>query len=191
MSLNHKRRIFRPSFSVQRLLGGRTLRVLPTLAVTVGATLLFVGAWAITDAIDTPAPPALTQAAPAERMVADAARVAVVDGNTLRLEDRVVRLDGVIPPARGETCLGRDGTAFDCGVAAANALAGLLRDSPVDCTLLGSDHGGRRTAICSAGGEQLNRAVVAAGWARAGDQTLRAVEQRARAEQRGLWTMAR
>jgi endonuclease YncB( thermonuclease family) len=124
-------------------------------------------------------------------MVTDIDRVAVVDGNTLRLADRVIRLDGVIPPARGQTCLARDGVAFDCGVAAANALAAMLRNGPVDCTLSGADRNGRPVATCSAGGQQLNRAVVAAGWARAADETLLAAEQRARAEQLGLWAMVR
>lgn len=181
VSLNHKRRIFRSSFSPAGILG-------PLLGV---AVLVPVGFWAF-DLVSFPVAPGHVTAPPVEqRMVADTDRVAVVDGNTLRLADQVVRLDGVIPPARGETCHGGNGAAFDCGVAAANALASLLRHGPVDCTLLGRDEAGRPVAICSAGGEQLNRAVVAAGWARAGDHTLRAEEQRARAEHRGLWAMVR
>ncbi len=179
MSLNHKRRIFRSSVSPRGVLA-------PVLAV---ALVVPAGLWAFDLASSAAGPRAA--AMPQERMVADADRVAVVDGNTLRLADRVVRLDGIIPPARGETCHGGNGAAFDCGVAAANALASLLRQGPVDCTLLGRDAAGRPVATCSAGGEQLNRAVVPAGWARAGDQALRAEEQRARAEHRGLWAMAR
>ena len=181
VSLNHKRRIFRSSFSP-----------LGMLAPALGAALLIPAAlWAL-DFVSLPTVVAVASPPPANaRMVADPDRVAVVDGNTLRLANQVVRLDGVIPPARGETCRNGNGASFDCGVAAANALASLLRQGPVDCTLLGQDEAGRPVATCSAGREQLNRAVVAAGWARAGDQTLRAEEQRARAEHRGLWAMAR
>ena len=181
VSLNHKRRIFRSSFSP-----------LGMLAPVLGAALLIPAAlWAL-DFVSLPTVVAVASPPPANaRMVADPDRVAVVDGNTLRLANQVVRLDGVIPPARGETCRSGNGASFDCGVAAANALASLLRQGPVDCTLLGRDEAGRPVATCSAGREQLNRAVVAAGWARAGDQTLRAEEQRARAEHRGLWAMAR
>ena len=181
VSLNHKRRIFRSSFSPVAI-----------LAPVLGAALLIPAALWVFELASFPAGPSDAAAPPVEqRMVADTDRVAVVDGNTLRLADQVVLLDGIIPPARGETCHGLNGAAFDCGVAAANALASLLRHGPVDCTLLGRDEAGRAVAICSAGGEQLNRAVVAAGWARAGDDTLRAEEQRARAEHRGLWAMTR
>lgn len=185
MSLNHKRRIFRSSLRPGRVLSalvpGRGLG----LILLGGVMLVPATLWVFGLGSDAPVRPPRP-----ERMVADAARVAVVDGNTLRVAGRVVRLDGVIPPARGETCLAQDGRAFDCGVAAANALAALLRFGPVDCTLFGTDEGGRPVATCSAGGKQLNRAVVAAGWARAEDHTFRAVEQRARAEQRGLWYTA-
>lgn len=185
MSLNHRRRIFRSSFPI-----GRAVRALvPGIrsAMILSVTLAGAGlGWALHV---WPNPP--EAAKPGERMVADVARVAVVDGNTLRVEDRVVRLDGIVPPERGETCQGRDGLSFDCGVAAANALAAMLRQGTVDCTLVGTDRNGRARAMCSSGGAQLNHAVVAQGWARASDDTLAPAEQAARAQQRGLWAMAR
>jgi len=186
VSLNNKRRIFRPSFS----LGRTVLRLVASVRLV---TLMAIGlagsggaGWMLWRPAE--APPAQPRV---ERMVADVARVAVVDGNTLRLADRVVRLDGVVSPERGETCQNRDGLSFDCGVAAANALAALLRQGTVDCTPVGTDRMGRARATCSAGGAQLNHAVVAQGWARAGDDTLASAEETARAQQRGLWALAR
>ena len=91
----------------------------------------------------------------------------MVDGGTLRLRDRVVRLQGVEPPPRGTTCGPRDGSGEDCGAAATNALAALVREAPVACRITGEDRLGRPYGICQASGTELNRAVVAAGWARA------------------------
>jgi endonuclease YncB( thermonuclease family) len=117
------------------------------------------------------------------------AQVAVVDAGTLRLQDHVVRLLGVDPPVRGATCRSHDGTGFDCGAAATNAVAALIRETPVACRLSGHDNFGRPFALCEASGTDLNRAVIAAGWARA-DRTqpaLRRDEENARTQGRGLW----
>jgi endonuclease YncB( thermonuclease family) len=127
--------------------------------------------------------------APAGQVAAEPAQIAVVDADTLRLSDRVVRLSGISVPARGETCRDAQGQNFDCGVAAANALAALVREAPVDCQLRGADGMGRAFAVCEAGGRELNRALVDAGWARADNSSpaLEAAETTARDQRRGLW----
>src|SRR3954462_9869202 len=60
---------------------------------------------------------------PSAELSAEPAQVAVVDGGTLRLRDRVARLQGVEPPPRGTTCGPGDGSGEDCAAAATNALA--------------------------------------------------------------------
>ncbi len=129
---------------------------------------------------------------PVGRVAADPAQIAVVDADTLRLSDRVVRLAGIAVPHRGDTCRDGGGQDFDCGVAAANALAALVREMPVDCQLHGTDGMGRALAVCEAGGRELNRALVDAGWARAdrSSPALEAAETSARSEHRGLWAAA-
>jgi endonuclease YncB( thermonuclease family) len=125
----------------------------------------------------------------ADVLDAQPAQIAVVDAGTLRLQDHVVRLLGVDPPERGATCRSPDGAGFDCGAAATNALAALIREAPVACRLSGQDDFGRPYAVCEASGTELNRAVIAAGWARA-DRTqpsLRRDEESARTQGRGLW----
>jgi|SRR5271165_5659693 len=126
---------------------------------------------------------------PVGQVVADPTQIAVVDADTLRLNDRVVRLAGIAVPQRGETCHDGSGQDFDCGVAAANALAALVREAPVDCQLHGADGMGRALAVCEAGGRELNRALVDAGWARAdrSSPALAAAESAARSSRRGLW----
>ncbi len=129
---------------------------------------------------------------PAEQLSAPPAKVAVVDGGTLRLRDRVVRLQGVEPPPRGSTCGQRDGADEDCGAAATNALAALVREAQIVCRITGEDRLGRPYAICTAGGIELNRAVVAAGWARADHARpeLQHDEEAARAGHLGVWASA-
>jgi endonuclease YncB( thermonuclease family) len=127
-------------------------------------------------------------AAPAEALSAQPAQVAVVDGGTLRLRDRVVRLLGVDPPARGTSCGGQD-----CGAAATNALAAMVQEAPVVCRITGMDGVGRPYGICEAGGTVLNSAMVTAGWARADttEPKLQRAEQAARDEHRGIWASGR
>jgi endonuclease YncB( thermonuclease family) len=136
---------------------------------------------------------AATPSPPAEELNAQPAQVAVVDGATLRLRNRVVLLQGVVPPPRGTACEPHDGSGEDCGAAATNALAALVRVAPVTCRITGADGLGRPVAICHASGTELNRAVIAAGWARAdGAQPgLKQAEDAARAERRGVWASVR
>ena len=117
---------------------------------------------------------------------ADSAEVAVIDGHTLRLQRTVVRLAQVTAPARGQSCAGPGGP-YDCGAAAAAALAGLVQGHQIVCTLHGRDPAGLPEARCDAAGADLGRAVVAAGWARAEGPELTTLEERARAQRLGLW----
>jgi len=122
-----------------------------------------------------------------ERLSADAGAVAVIDGETLRLNGHVVRLGGVDAPTRGDLCRG----GADCGGAATSALAGLVRDRRVECRLSGHDGVGRPFAHCDANGIDLSRAIVASGWARAqsGVPELADLELRARRQGSGLWAV--
>src|SRR5262249_25526644 len=125
-----------------------------------------------------------------EELHALPAQVAVVDSGTLRLRDRVVLLRGLRPPPRGMACGPGQGSGEDCAAAATNALAAMVRDAAVARRVTGADGLGRPTPIWRAGGTELNRAVVAAGWARVDDATpeLRQAESAARAGRLGVWS---
>jgi endonuclease YncB( thermonuclease family) len=114
-------------------------------------------------------------------------QVAVVDGDTLRLRDQVVRLSGIGAPERGEACP-RQG--IDCAAAASAMLAHLIWHQPVECRIGGRDTNGRPVAHCHAGGIDINRAMVESGWARARQPWLGDAEGAARASRRGLWAGA-
>ena len=185
MPIDRRRRIFRagPLAPPRRGLGLR-----PTLAAGAALVVLAGGVALLS------LPSALFGRVPAggASLTVTSAAVAVVDGETLRLNDRVVRLRGVRAPARGHACHRADGSSFDCGAAAADGLARLVRDHAVTCRLAGPDRGGLAEATCLADGADLNRAVIAAGWARAADgsPTLGDAEAAARAAGRGLWAAA-
>jgi endonuclease YncB( thermonuclease family) len=127
--------------------------------------------------------------APSGVMIADPAQVAVVDGGTLRLDDTVIRLQGVAAPPRGQRCRRPDGTGFDCGAAAAAALADMVRGQRVTCRIAARDAGGVPEAQCSTAGTDLNRMMVKDGYAhaRVDAPVFGPEETLARAEQRGLW----
>ena len=122
---------------------------------------------------------------PPSHVSADASNVAVIDGDTLKLEGHVIRLRGVEAPDRGDRCRG----GMDCGGAATAALAGLVRDRRIECALGDHDSAGRPYAACRADGNDLSRAIVASGWARAqpGAPDLADLELRARRQRAGLW----
>jgi len=180
VSLDRKRRIFRPTGPSWPSMPSRAL----VLASLVGLGALGVGGWLVLRPSEAPAqPPVIGQ------LTVDPAKVAVVDGGTLRLPEAVVRLDGIVPAARGETCH-MGGAAVDCGVAAANLLASLIRDaSRLECQVHGHDAAGRILATCRARDAGLNRALVQAGWARAADDRpgLRDAESQARSARLGIW----
>jgi endonuclease YncB( thermonuclease family) len=99
--------------------------------------------------------------APAETHVsAPADRLSVIDGDTLLLDEQVVRLAGVAAPARGAICRVPGQADMDCGAAATNALAVLVRGASVECAIHGHDTLGRPSGECTAGGRSLNQAML-------------------------------
>lgn len=170
-----RRRIFRPTPSPRRWRGA--------LVALVGA--LLVGALS-----GLGLPTDLFGSAPREQdWSALAPEVRVVDGDTLRLGDRTLRLAAVDAPERGQTCTDQANRPFDCGAAAAEALSRLVNGRSVVCRVQGRDRFGRGLGTCTAGGAELNAGMVSAGWALAyGDEPLMTLrELEARVAGRGLW----
>ena len=170
-----RRRLFRPAASPRRW---RT-PVVALAVVLLGALLSGIGL-----------PPDLMGSAPRQQdWSALAAEVRVVDGDTLRLGDRTLRLARIDAPERGQSCTDAEGRWFDCGAAAAEALSRLVNGRSVVCLVSGRDRFGRGLGVCTAGGAELNAGLVAAGWALAAREApeLEAVEAAARRAARGLW----
>jgi endonuclease YncB( thermonuclease family) len=170
-----RRRIFRPAPRRRRLPGA----LLILAAAGIGAALSGFGL-----------PQDLLGSAPPEaEWSALAAEVRVVDGDTLRLGDRTVRLAAVDAPERGQPCTDAARRTFDCGAAAAEALSRLVNGRSVICRVEGRDRFGRGLGTCRAGGAELNAGLVASGWALAYDEDpqMSSLEAEARRAGRGLW----
>ena len=182
MSLNHKRRIFRSNAARLPFRDRRPPSLGVLLAAAGGAATIVVAVSLFVRSSEAPA-----RAPAGMRLSAPATRLSVLDGDTLRLGDQVVRLAGITAPARGSVCHGDGQSSMDCGSAAANALASLVRGNPVDCTIRGHDDEGRPVGRCRAGGTGLSEALVLGGWAKAETVDLRQPETTAREAGRGIW----
>ena len=118
----------------------------------------------------------------------------VTDGDTIVINGTRVRLIGIDAPEAQQGCQ-RDGRSWRCGTAATEALRGLVGHGTVRCQDLGRDRYARALAVCWAGGTELNRELVRAGWAvayypRRGVTGPRyeTEQAEARAAKRGLWS---
>lgn len=115
--------------------------------------------------------------------IAGAARV--VDGDSLVIGKRRLRLKGIDAPELAQRCR-RDGVAYGCGTDAASHLRGLIGGGQVQCLGEGVDRYGRDLVRCQANGVALNEAMVRSGHAVAfGDYE--AEQDLARNGRLGLW----
>lgn len=114
----------------------------------------------------------------------------VLDGDTLDIEGRRVRLEGIDAPELGQSCRRRDQGAWPCGIAAAKALESMIGNRDIDCSPAGVDKYGRTLGLCRSGALDLNREMVRVGlaWAFVKYSTSYvAVEAEARRAGTGVW----
>lgn len=114
----------------------------------------------------------------------------VVDGDTLEVQGKRVRLFGIDAPEATQKC-DRQGEPWACGQASAERLQALIGTASVECSGAEVDQYGRLLAVCRIAGVDLNKRMVADGWATAFRRYSEAYvsdEARARAGKRGLWS---
>ena len=113
----------------------------------------------------------------------------VIDGDTLDLQGKRVRLYGIDAPEGRQSCT-RDGQSWRCGQQATSALSNFIAGRLVRCEQRDIDQYGRIVAVCYAGDDNLNAKMVHEGWAMAYyHYTWRYVsdEVSARLARRGIW----
>jgi endonuclease YncB( thermonuclease family) len=116
----------------------------------------------------------------------------VSDGDTLVLDGKIFRLDGIEAPQTDQTCLDESRAVWRCGVEARNALKAYLGSRSVRCDDAGPDaaYQKRRLAVCRVEGEtgSLNQWLVREGWALVDTNwRFKADENDARFARKGLW----
>ena len=140
---------------------------------------------------------ALALAANAVRAQAPPERIeglaAVIDGDSLVIEGREIRLFGIDAPESRQSCGPAAGaeTEWACGQAASDALAALVAGRRTACWPRDIDRYGRTIAACRAGGRDLAAEMVRQGLAlayRRFSTRYVAEEDAARAARRGLWS---
>jgi len=109
----------------------------------------------------------------------------ILDGDTIRLQGKRVRLVGMDAPETEQYCR-KNGQEFACGRLSAAHLEHLVNKQPVRCKWLAYDKYNRILGSCSAGEINLNQTMVLDGWAVSYDD-YRKDERFARQEKRGIW----
>lgn len=112
-----------------------------------------------------------------------------IDGDSLKVGETEVRLYGIDAPEFTQTCQ-RDGRAWECGSESAYQLSKLVNGKQVNCSSMGADTFGRTLARCSVGEIDLNRTMVATGYAlayRRYSTDYVSAEDSARLARRGIW----
>lgn len=117
----------------------------------------------------------------------------IVDGDTLKVGGRTVRLLGIDAPELGQLCTPSigDATPYDCGMKARLELRDFISNRTVECELRGADRYKRALGLCSVEGHDLGRFLVTRGLAIAyGDSAYRYVsdERFAKADRAGIWS---
>lgn len=110
----------------------------------------------------------------------------VIDGDTLSIDKRRIRMQGIDAPELRQTCE-TNGQAYACGNLSRNALLQKIEHQPVRCMTSGHDQYGRDLARCFRGDIDLNGWMVEQGFA-VSYYDYRTEEARARAARRGIWS---
>ena len=113
-----------------------------------------------------------------------------VDGNTLEIGARRIRLMGVDAPDLDQTCPTRKGESYPCGRVAAETLAKLVKDGPLACRGEQIDPTERLLARCNIRGFDVGEQYVLTGRAFADPETgedYRRAEATAEKLREGMW----
>ncbi|MBP5398857.1 MAG: thermonuclease family protein [Alphaproteobacteria bacterium] len=116
--------------------------------------------------------------------------VYVVDGDSLEVDGKRIRLVGIDSPEYKQFCYNKKHQKYDCGIKAKEYMEELVFSHSVDCKEESVDMYGRSLSVCFADGKNLNEEMIKAGWALAyrseGDKYA-ALEKEAKANKRGVW----
>jgi endonuclease YncB( thermonuclease family) len=124
---------------------GRALRFLATFALL--SSVAFAAAWL--NAYST---------------VALSGQARIIDGDSLMVQGREIRLQSIDAPEFNQVCQ-RSGRDYSCGRESRDFLERAVRGRDIACNGSEEDRYRRLLAICMVGDEEVNALMVKAGWA--------------------------
>lgn len=89
----------------------------------------------------------------------------VIDGDTIEIHGQRIRLFGIDAPESSQLCMRPNGERWRCGQQSSFALADRIGRATVRCEHRDVDRYSRVVAVCFKETEDLNRWMVANGWA--------------------------
>ena len=117
-------------------------------------------------------------------------RASVIDGDTLEIQGKRIRLFGIDAPESSQQCVQGNDPAFPVGRRSAAALDAFINDRPVRCEVVDIDRYQRQVAQCYLGDIDINATQVARGWAyafRRYSEAYTGEEFSAAGMEQGLW----
>ncbi len=114
----------------------------------------------------------------------------VINGDTLALGGRAIKLYGVAAPYKSQTCADSSGKGYKCGQQSISWLSNWLADNDVKCHILSEDDRGNAYGVCMLGPYDIGAALVNSGWAVADTRQTKIYlpyQEQAVANRRGLW----
>jgi endonuclease YncB( thermonuclease family) len=115
----------------------------------------------------------------------------VVDGDTIVLNSKKIRLHGIDTPETKQKCLNEKSIEYFCGLQATKELKNIIGKYQVSCIRKGKDRYGRLVSVCFVNGEDINALLVERGWALAYRKYSKDYvhqENQARINNLGLWS---
>jgi endonuclease YncB( thermonuclease family) len=137
----------------------------------------------------------LASPAAAESLPELTGQASVIDGDTIEIHGQRIRLWGIDAPESDQLCRNDDSNLYQCGRAAATALAALFSaiPRPVMCSPTGQDQYGRTVAVCTLGtpGPDIGHWLVANGhaldWPQYSKGKYAEPQREAQKASRGIW----
>ena len=117
-------------------------------------------------------------------------RVSVIDGDTLEMHWKRIRLHGIDAPESGQQCKDVKGNTYRCGQMATKQMSSYVSGKTVNCEILDKDQYGRLIARCIVNGTDVNELLVKEGWAlayRQYSEDYASAEGQAKRNNSGLW----
>lgn len=114
----------------------------------------------------------------------------IINGDTLEMHGRYLKIYGVDAPEPNQTCADGKGRSYYCGKEAARWLKSWISGYEIECHVIQQDARGNMIGTCAIGQYDIGAALVNAGWAVANTKTTGIYlpyEQQAQENGRGLW----